>query len=424
MFNKFKAINKTRLISAMMIVISTLIVFFAGSLSNDKPIETLSTYASEIVKTKTLNKNMFSITVQATSDSGGIADAYSEFHNLYGVFKQRSITFASAINLFEKEKKDKTHLIEIVDGDIKLSDNLSLFYLGPTGSTPYYGHYKHGTYPIETMFADDRSKYDVLPTKYVTYISQLHAEKMLEKYGEERDQEGNFSPEQYESLIANPERNVIDIRFDNEVHQYAIMNIYLRENYYYEGLNEVLGDFVAISYYCPMNLRQEQQNIYFMNEYPYQNNYFMQYINSVYSNKKFKVEVNHYNINSEINDSYLISFYYSNLNNRFQWIAILLIIISFLGLAVSLFLCFKKNVMSLKHLLVCLFVMLFIYSVFLLITKMTSSILFFTKFSTLVFFVFILIWLISYLSLRYFANNRSEIRRNRRKGDLNCEINI
>ena len=257
----------------LLLLASMTSIFVAGNFSNNKTIESVATYAAKIVNENTQNKKYCGLTVQTTNDSGNLADSYNEFHNLYGLFRQTKVTFGSAMNLYNNEKKTKDHNIRMNFGSNGHSDNLSLFYLGAIGSDSYKGHFKHYTYPIETMFEDDKSKYSLVPKKYVAYISQSHADKLLESYGEIKDSTGKYSGDQYRSLLDDASRNVVDVLIDSETetHKFAILNIYLESNYYYEGMSEILNDFIAVSYYVPDNLRNEQKNIYFLSEYPYQN---------------------------------------------------------------------------------------------------------------------------------------------------------
>ena len=362
-------------------------IFFAGYFSSDRPLESIANYATKVVEQNTINQKYCGLTVQSTEESGPLVDSYSEFHNLYGLFKQTKVTFASAINIYNPTLKDKDHDIRIRAGDY-LSDNLSMFYLGPVGSVEYDGHFKHYVYPLETMFADDHSKYDTVPNKYVAYISQSHADYILEYYGEKRESNGKYSKSQYESLLVNADRNVLNLNFDSEKFEFAILNIYFQSNYYYEGVSEMLDDFIAISYYAPLDLRKEQKNIYFLSNYSYQNEYFMKYINNVYSSGKYNIEINQNNIIGSIDEHLLTSFYYENLKNKYIWVVVLLITFSYSLISFGLFITFKnKYNESAMYNVLTLLLCLTPYIVFKLIYQSTYSVGFFTFFSCKSFFI-------------------------------------
>ena len=374
----------------LLLLASMTSIFFAGYFSNDRILESVATYVAKIVNENTENKKYCGLTVQSTDDSGDIADSYNEFHNLYGLFRQTKVTFGSAMNLFNNEKKDKDHDIRMTLDSQNISNNLSLFYLGAVGSDAYKGHYKHYVYPFETMFKDDKTKYNIVPKKYVAYISQTHADRLLERYGEERDSAGNFNEKQYKTLLDDANRNTVDISIDSsgEIYQFAILNIYFQSNYYYEGMSEILDDFIAVSYYVPENLRNEQKNIYFLSEYPYQNEYFMNYVNELYSNGKYKIEINHNNIRGEIDDNFATSFYYESLNNPHNWAVILIFILGSCLIILSVFVSFKKKYYRSKlFIFYILLVCALPYFIFKAIYTITYSADFFTFLSCKAYFV-------------------------------------
>ena len=357
-------IKKNRFISLLLIALSLPLVYIFGSFLSNTHFEKIAEYATNVVLNHTENKKYCAITVEASSDSGSIVDSDSEFHQLYGVFRQQKITFASGMNVDKKR--------DISFGNL-ISDNLSILYVGPVGTIEYNGHYKHYTSPIEVMFADERN-YDI--NKYVVYISQSHADKILDlDYNYQRNENNEYSPDDYYSLL----KKNIPIFINGNEHQVLIQNIYYQSNYYYEGLNEVMGDFVISSYYFPENLRSEQQNIYFLSEYTYQNKFFMSYINSVYASKKFTVKLNHFNIVGDIDDAYLMSFYYSNEIYRYDWLAIFVFVLSGVLLLGSVSLLIyqnrtlaKNNVLWTISNLFFLFIPYLVFKIIYLITKDVS----------------------------------------------------
>ena len=359
----FAFLKKNKIISILLALFSLSSVYIGGSFSSNTQFEKIAEHATSIVVNHTDNKKYCAVTVQATSDSGPIADSDSEFHQLYGVFRQQKITFASGMNA---NKKRNINL-----GD-DISENLSILYVGPIGTVEYNGHYKHYITPIEMMFLDQRN-YDI--NKYVIYISQAHADKLLDADSEHnRDENGEYNKSDYESLI----KKNIPLYIDGNEHQVLIQNIYYQSNYYYEGLKEVMGDFVISSYYLPENLRSEQQNIYFLSEFTYQNKFFMNYINNVYSSRKFDVKLNHYNIVGDIDDSYLLSFYYSNTIYKIDWLSILIYITAGIMLLTSVALVIYQNKeINKKNIFVILinvFVLFIPYLVFKIIYIFTNNV--------------------------------------------------
>lgn len=324
---KAKSLIKNRLLSIIFSLLGLTSIFLGGFFSNDAKFEKVSEYAASVVKDATKNGKYCAITIGDTEESGKIADCEHEFHQLYGLFKQTKITFASTINA------DKKH--NIILGD-SFSDNLSFLYVGPVGTREYKGHFKHYVSPMEVMFKDERY-YNI--SKYVAYISQTHADNILDSNGVPRDENGNFTEADYKSLL----KQIIPVSVDGEVFDFVIQNIYLQSNYYYKGLNDVMGDFLICSYYLPNDLRSDQENMYFMSEYAYQNAYFMRYINDVYPSKKYVVRVNHYNLTQKIDDDYLLSFYYSDEFYGSDNLTIALFALGILFVALSLLMIFVRR---------------------------------------------------------------------------------
>lgn len=360
-------LKKNKFISILLAFFSLSSVYIGGSFSSNTQFEKIAEHATNIVVNHTENKKYCAVTVQATGDSGPIADSNSEFHQLYGVFKQQKITFASGINADKKR--------DITLGE-SISDKLSILYVGPVGTIKYNGHYKHYSSPIEMMFEDQRN-YDI--NRYVIYISQSHADKLLDgDSNHNRNENGQYDKSDYESLI----KTNIPFFIDGNEHQVLVQNIYYQSNYYYDGLKEVMGDFVISSYYLPENLRSEQQNIYFLSEYTYQNKFFMNYINNVYSSRKFDVKLNHYNIVGNVDDSYLLTFYYSSEIYRLDWLAIFIYVISgFLLLASLALVIYQNRTINKKNapvILTNIFVLFIPYLVFKIIYMFTNNVSYFS----------------------------------------------
>ena len=327
-------------------------IFLGGFFSSNTKFEQISEYVTDVATNKTRNKPLCALTVGSTEDSGSIPNPDSEFHNTYGTFMQQRIAFASAVN------PDKEMLINFEGIQ---SNNLSLLYGGAVGSIPYDEHFKHNTLPIELMFSDERM-YDI--SNYVIYISQEHADRILDSYNLPRQEDGFHTAIEYNSLLKQP----ISVSIDGVLSDFIIQNIYYQFNYYYEGLSEVMGDFVIFSYYLPGNLRAEQRNIYFMDEYVYHNKYFMNYIISSYPSRSYSLKINHYNLTEQIDEDFFLSFYYSKNINNFDWVNTTFVTVAILLLLSSLSLEFfidsvkKKPVFwSILHLGV-LFVPYFVFS--------------------------------------------------------------
>ena len=353
----------SKIIQAGIIVFSFSLIITSGIFFNETVIEKSADYAAHVVEQKSLSKTYCSIFVDKTDDSGEVLDHFSEFHTLYGTFKQTKATFGSFVNA------DKG--MQIVSPEIDGIKNFSLFYLGAVGTQKYEDHYKTYSYPFEVMFEDSRP-YDI--SRYVIYLSKTQADLVLEKRNVKKTN-GNYLLEDYRSLLLT----LINIEIDGVEADFVINNIFYESNYYFECMSEAVGDFLLMSYYLPVTF--SRTNVYFLSKYSYQNEYFMKYIRNGYSNGKYLVRVNHYNIDGDINDDLITSFYYGTLNQSFEWITYLLVLIGFAALAFDLFLLIKNKFwLNLSNIPVILLSLLLPYSVFKSIYLVTKNVYFFSFF--------------------------------------------
>lgn len=366
------------------------LIFVGGMFSSNTKIEKIADYATNVVLNQTSNKPLCAITIGKTDDSGSMPDADSEFHNTYGTFMQYRIAFASAVN----PDKDLS-----INFDSFEAGNLSMLYGGAVGTIPYDDHFKHNTLPIEMMFNDEKM-YDI--SNYVVYISQNQADKILDSYNLPRQANGLHSEAEYGSLL----KQLVPISINGTITDFVIQNIYFQFNYYYDSLSEVMGDFVIFSYYLPDNLRAQQRNMYFMDEYVYHNKYFMNYIVNAYPSRTFSLKINHYNITSEIDEDLFLSFYYQSNIKSSDWINTFLVVIAVLLLVLSLVLTYvgSDNKKSIIFCLLQLGVLFIPYIFFSLLYRLTSNIYFLSETASKTNMFIILIYGFIYMMLHMYGS--------------------
>lgn len=361
------------LFASLTIIVSVSSIFFSGFFSNNAKSERIADYASIVAENQS-DGGIFSISVENTENKGNLLSPDVELYSLYGIFKQEKITFASTINATKKE-----HTILFSDG---LSNNLSLLYLGPTGTVEYKNHYKHYVFPVEMMFKDNQSKaYEV--SDYICYLSKSQATRILDKQRGYFGVGHTYSDEDYEKLLYTPVSFNID---GDNVYSFSIINIYYEDNYYCSGLTNVMGEFIMCSYYLPMNLRRDQKSLYFMSKYSYQNQYFMNYINQVYSEDIYRASVNPFNIHGQFDNDLIVSFRNKSIENEtVSYVFISLFIISTLFF-IFLFIINKGQINTFLILLTCFCP----YYLFKLINDLTNNALWFSSFSTRLFLLFVI----------------------------------
>lgn len=303
-----------KIIQSLLLIIGFSIPFLVGSFSKDYYIEDAAEYCASLVDSDEVVGSHLAITVSANGDIT-LPDSTNEFHNLYGVFKQRNLTFSSMIN---GNHERKVYL--------KCDPNncLSFMYMGPISSIEYNNHFKHYIYPIEVMFKD-KNNYNV--GRNCVYISQSQAEKILRSKNINKKV---YEPSDFESLVGT----LFDVEVDGTTYDFVIQNIYFEQNYYFEGIHEAFGDFMVCSYYLPDNLRKSQVNAYYLNNVAYQNEYFMKYMKALYDTSNYRFNINKNNVNASIDENRLFRFieemnYNPLIITLFSFVSISLVVLSF-----------------------------------------------------------------------------------------------
>ena len=390
---KKKILKFNKIIIPALTFFSLTLVFVAGFFSSNTKIEKVAAYAAEVTKNNTTGKQFCCLTAENSFASGSIPDAESEFRNLYGSFAQRKISFASVVN------PDKEHSITIGNS---LTPNLSALYVGPVGSTIYKDsdnveHIKHYIYPVDLMFEDNKDYEKEAVSNYYAYISQGHADIILDSYfHEEKLPDGHYSIDSYRKILLKAN---IPFRIDDKFFNVSVLNIFYEMNYYYSGLSEVVGDFIMISYSFPNNLAKERKNLYFLNDNSYQNEYYMKYINAVYNSDNYTIRVNHYNLIDRVDDEYLLSFYNFSGGTNADWITIILCTFSAIVLIVCLSFIFyiktKYKRIDLLSKVIFIFSAFVPYLFFKLLFNLTRDVMFLSEVSAKTNTIFIIVYIVA-----------------------------
>lgn len=275
------------------LTLGLVIGILAGGLSSSMFYETCSNYVANIVNSDAVNGDYLSLIAESDDEENHpLIASYSEFLATYGIFSESIATYASTINA------DKQHMI--VAKEISESTNLSVLYANAFSNIEYNGHWKHEYYPIELMYKGDHARGDAYA---FCYLSQSQADVLLTARGYEKGEDGNFSDEDYSSLIATQTVFV----FDGTEYTFHIGNIYYETNYYYEALNSVMGDFVMCWTRSPSGF--EKQGLYFMDRYQFHNEYYMKHINESYNLDNYRFRVNNNNVAGSFDENAVLSFY-------------------------------------------------------------------------------------------------------------------
>lgn len=323
-FNKVS--EKLRIFVAFsFLFVSLVVAILGGALDSSILYQDGADYIAKTVDSDLVEGDYLSLVLESSDESEyPMPTSYNEFVATYGTFKERKAYYASTVNA------DKKHAITL--NEIPNCPNLSVLYANVHSNKEYNGHYKQEYYPTELMF---EGNHDRTGATSFLYVSQSQADIILKGRGVVAGEEG-YTEEQYESLLGTH----TTIAFDGEELIYNIGNVYLEQNYYYEALTSVMGNFICSHVRFPNGF--EKQSLYFLNDYEFQNEYYMKRINEVFSSEHYSARVNLNNVTGDIDQSRATSFFYNHTYDDGKTAGhIVLIVLACLSALISLFLCWR-----------------------------------------------------------------------------------
>ena len=382
---KLKKVKKIFILSLIFLSISLL--FPAGSFYSNTTIESTSEYIANIAENHTTNGKYAAMMVEPNdATTMTVRDSYDEFLYLYGIFREGLATYAEAVN------SEKSHCVSIKEIDNNI--NYSFFHIDRGyGAEPYKDHFKTITYPLEVMF-NNHHPYD--PKASFVYISQSVADKLLNLEGKEHTNDN------YQQLI----HSYITLEIDGKDIVYYIDNIYYETNYFYDALYEVMGDFIVGGAYYPPGVFKKQA-LFFLRNYSYQNEYYINYANSIYPSSDFNYTVLERNLKNNFTIDYKkINF---SKNTQYDFLSVLMLVFCGLNLLACLFFIYLNSFCEkiVDHFLIAMF-LLAPYLVFWFIHLATKNVLFFSSFSTISVLWYSLAFVVIYAVLSFIKHKKGK----------------
>ena len=285
MIRLFKKINKNiqRIIVGLVVLCSTSILFPAGMISTSSQIEVCSDFFTTLTKSHTKGKEYSALVVEAKDGSSKkLTDTQREFYDLYGSFRTDKACFANSVNI------NKTKNIKLGSTSI---ENLSLL-ITTTGIQVQYIKgvgLRHEFYPLNMMLEAPKSERPSPPSQYC-FISQSQADALLRSDFLGEPVAEPFTLEDYKKL----QYKMINLTCDESTVSYYILSIYLETGYYYQALKEIMGDFVFV--YGPTPAQLKREAVYFMRDYTFQNQHYIEYAKKQYDISDFDYKIGTFNL--------------------------------------------------------------------------------------------------------------------------------
>ena len=357
-------------------LLSLLFVFPTGFFSNETFFEREAENIAKLAK-QNPSAEYVNLLVEP-QDNLSMPMPSADFYNLYGIFNilENKCTFAGTGNA------DKAHSLTIQE--ISECENLSILFAESNSNIEYKGHWKHDYYPLELMFKGSFTKYNNAFS--FCYIGESYAKKLLDLKGED------YTEDNFNALIGKD--NIVFV-CDGKEYVFTIANIYLETNYFYDGLQNVMGDFVVMSMSFPSEIRRQAS--FFLNQYKFQNKYYMNYICSRYSNDKYSLKLNKFNLTKFDNQNVTDFFVRKNDNQALSWFFLILAIVLLIVSSVIMYLdLLPRNKMQAISFFVIAFSPYLLFKVIYLITKQTAI---FSSFSSVANLIFIILYLLLFIIL-------------------------
>ena len=271
---------------------ASLVFLASGAANSSTKVYSSAIYYSELVKNNDDIKYL-PLIVEQQDDEHTLIDTATEFRGLYGAFGNRITNFAGTVNA---DKENEIRFSDIETG------NLSFVYahIGFSNSpekegTKYYGGYRHEFYPLHLLYEGTANK--KREDFSFLYLSQSQADKLIAAKEEYNT---------YDDLI----NESVDLEFNGEVYRWTIDNIYIEEDYFYNAVTNVMGEFLLGYRYYPEGFNK--QATFFLNEHEYENKFFIDYATTTYSKSHYTYKTSDFRI--DVNEKIGLSFTSVNLD--------------------------------------------------------------------------------------------------------------
>lgn len=370
--------------------VSACVLLISGTKSASFNTFKSASYYADIVRNDK-NINNIGLVVKQMNKDSVMPDTATELRSLYGAFGNRKSNYAGTINA------EKKHFITFEEYEI--TENLSFVYV-QTGvnvnkSKVNTSHYRMEFYPLDLMF----KYYANSPTKYFSfmYISTIQARAIIDSKFP-----GMFENSMPTNELANNQEFIkkceeeilgkgLQMNFDGAVKNFQVTNIFYAEDYFYNTVYGTIGDFVVGYNQYPDGFTKEAT--YFLNEYEYQNNFYLKYLKERYNDGNYNFGLVTKNYKYEFNYSKGFSF----LENQNYFLFIPLLIVSAILMFASFIFMFRFNLFNLSYSIYSLLSFLVPHLFGLLLYLITKNLYFFSPFYSATSLICIILFSVIYL---------------------------
>lgn len=369
--------------------LSSIFLLSSGAANNSTSSYNCASYFANIVKDNSDVDNVAMI-VEQTSDSV-MPDTATELRGLYGAFGNRITNYAGTINA------SKNRSITFVD--YPNNTNYSFVYIQTgvqvSASKVNENHFRAEFYPLDLMF----DFYENNPLQFYSflYISTGQARQIINY-----KHPGLFNESiPLSELADNPDfikickdellGKGIKLSFDGVEKNYQITNIFYEDYYFYDTVYNTLGDFMVGYNQYPEGFNK--QATYFLNEYEYQNEFYLSYIKEKFGKGGYDFDFCSLKYQGTFDFNSATSF----LKNKTNVLSIMLLVLSISLILCSAFYMFKSRLFNLTFYFYFMLSFLLPYFIGAIIWLISKNIFFFSPYYTIAVLIYSLVVITSFI---------------------------
>lgn len=355
--------------------LSSIFLLTAGATNNSTLGYKCASYYANIVLGDE-NINNVALTVEQNSKNL-MPDTATELRSLYGAFGNRETNYAGTINA-EKKK-------QITFVDYPFEANISFVYIQSgvqvSKSKVDKNHFRAEFYPLDLMF-------DYYANDPYNFFSFLYLSTGQARFIIDYIHPGLFDKDIPLDKLSNDPLFInvckdeligkgLNLRFDGIDKCYQVTNIFYEEYYFYNTVYEAIGDFMVGYNQYPEGF--SKQATYFLNEYEYQNEFYLNYVKEKYKASDYLFSPHNIKYSGVIESDSLNSF----LNNKNNVVSILFVLISVFCILSSLYIFFRFRLFKITVCFYFTFSFLLPYFVGSIIRLISKNIYIFSPFYTI-----------------------------------------
>lgn len=304
---------KKYIILFFMFLLSSFVCFSSGAFHFDTSCEKIAGRITNLVNNETIDGKYAAMVISQNTNDKNLPSEYQEYNYWKYIFRHSNYGYVSTVNA------KKEH--EIIFSEAECENRIT--FICSTVNTCYRyknGYYKHELYDLFFMFEGNRTI--IGDAINFCAISKNVADSILEKRGIVKN--GEYSEDDYRALLGTN----TTLSFDGTNYYFSIFNVYLEDSEFCTNTRTVFNEFVLS--YTKFPVGYDRESTYVFNSFNYQNYHKIKRILSIFNTSDYSYCFSKSNFkNGGYADDNVIVSFFTNTENNYTYISIMLTILSF-----------------------------------------------------------------------------------------------